>query len=272
MTGDYALEGGQSGKQRLDVLARVCAPYTNALLDRVGVPTDARCVDVGCGGGHVSQELARRASRGSVVGIDLDQTVLDLAAEASDDAGLTNLEFRHADATQLEAATYDVIYARFLLRHVPNPAAVVAVMTEALKQGGALILEDNDFRGYLWHPPSTSLERYVNVYRETVSRHGGDPDIGPTLPSLLITAGLQNVQVDAYQACGLQGDVKLITPLTLERIATTAVADRIATEDELMDLSAQLHRYAADPATLLSLPRVIQTWGRQTASHHEPKA
>ena len=58
MTDDYVLEGGKAGKQHLDVLARVCAPYANALLDQVGVPTDACCLDVGCGGGHVSQELA----------------------------------------------------------------------------------------------------------------------------------------------------------------------------------------------------------------------
>lgn len=190
MTGEYALEGGQSGKQRLDVLTRVCAPYTNTLLDRVTVPTDARCADVGCGGGHVSQELARRASRGSVVGIDLDQAVLELAAEAGADAGFTNLEFRRADATQLDAGSYDVVYARFLLRHVPSPSAVVAAMTAALKPGGALILEDNDFSGYLWHPPSTALERYVSIYRETLHRRGGNPDIAPALPSLLVNAGL----------------------------------------------------------------------------------
>ncbi len=197
------------------------------------------------------------------MGIDLGQTVLELAAKAAGDVGLTNIEFRHADATHLEAASYDVVYARSLLRHVPNPAAVVAAMAAALRPGGALILEDNDFGGYLWYPPSTALERYVNIYRETVHRRGGNSDIGPALPSLLLNAGLRHVQVVVYQACALEGEIKLITPLTLDRIANAAIAEGIATRDELADLVADLDRYAADPTTLLSLPRVVQTWGRQ---------
>lgn len=264
MTAKYSIEGGLSGKQRLDVLARVCAPYTNALLDRVGVSDRASCLDVGCGGGHVSRELARRAAHGSVVGVDLDPTVLELAAADTAAADITNLEFRRGDATQLDAASYDIVYARFLLRHVAQPSEIVAVMAQALKPGGVLIVEDNDFNGYLWHPPSRALDRYVDIYRQTVRRGGGNPDIGPTLPSLLLKAGLQDVAVAAYQACGMQGEVKLITPLTLDRIATAAVENGVTTTDEVAHLLGELNLYAADTTTLLSLPRVVQAWATKT--------
>lgn len=60
MTATYMIDGDATGKARLDVLSAVCAPGTNALLDRVGVPKAAHCLDVGCGGGHISRELARR--------------------------------------------------------------------------------------------------------------------------------------------------------------------------------------------------------------------
>lgn len=265
MTASYAIDGGHAGKQRLDVLARVCAPYTTALLDRGGVSTHARCLDVGCGGGHVSTELARRADLGSVVGIDLDATVLELAAADAAAAGITNIEFRQGDATHLDGASYDVVYARFLLRHVPDPRLVIAAMADALKPGGVLIVEDNDFSGYLWHPRSAALERYTDIYRQTVRRRGGNPDISPTLPSLLLDASLLHVEVAAYQACGLRGDVKLITPLTLERITATAIDEGVTTADEVADITAELHRYAADPTTLLSLPRVVQAWGTKTS-------
>lgn len=49
MTTGYAIAGGVAGKQRLDVLARVMAPDTMALLDRIGLREGQRCVDVGCG-------------------------------------------------------------------------------------------------------------------------------------------------------------------------------------------------------------------------------
>jgi hypothetical protein len=98
-----------------------------------------------------------------------------------------------------------------------------------------------------------------------VRRRGGNPDIGPTLPSLLLNASLQRVEVTAYQACGLRGDVKLITPLTLERITAAATDEGVTTADEVADITAAVHRYAADPTTLLSLPRVVQAWGTKTS-------
>ena len=95
----YAIEGGQAGKQRLDVLAAVMQPYTARLLDTVGVAPGSRCIDVGCGGGHVSRELARRVGpHGRVVGIDLDPDVISLASADAQREGLTNLRFEVGDA------------------------------------------------------------------------------------------------------------------------------------------------------------------------------
>ena len=134
MAARYTIEGGQAGKRRLDVLARVHGPGTAALLDRVGVAEGARCLDLGCGGGHVTRELARRAGRhGSVLGIDQDASVIELARADTAASGLANIEFRRGDASQLEGSRYDVAYARFLLSHVGDPVAVVSTVATALE-------------------------------------------------------------------------------------------------------------------------------------------
>lgn len=109
------------------------APGTIALFDRVGILEGACCVDVGCGGGHASRELARRVGeRGSVVGIDLDPDVLELATAEVSAAAITNIEFRCCDATQVEGSGYDVAYARCLLSHVADPAEVLASIVTML--------------------------------------------------------------------------------------------------------------------------------------------
>jgi 2-polyprenyl-3-methyl-5-hydroxy-6-metoxy-1,4-benzoquinol methylase len=66
-TKTYVIRGGVEGRERLRVLARVMWPTTEALLARVGTPRDARCLDIGCGGGDVTVELARRAADGFAV-------------------------------------------------------------------------------------------------------------------------------------------------------------------------------------------------------------
>src|SRR5262249_10791451 len=69
----YIIRGGQAGRERLRLLARVMWPTTRELFERVGVRPGMRCLDVGCGGGDLSLDLARLVGpRGSVVGIDLD--------------------------------------------------------------------------------------------------------------------------------------------------------------------------------------------------------
>jgi 2-polyprenyl-3-methyl-5-hydroxy-6-metoxy-1,4-benzoquinol methylase len=103
----YAIEGGRAGKARLDVLNRMMEPITARLLDRVDIPTGATCLDVGCGGGHVTLELARRVGPGGrVVGIDFDAdaVVLSLARADAAAAGMANVEFRAGDATDLDRA------------------------------------------------------------------------------------------------------------------------------------------------------------------------
>ena len=195
MTARYTIDGGYAGKQRLDLLARVCAPGTTAVLDRVGVRRGARCLDAGCGGGHVSQELARRAGGGHVVAVDLDDAVLDLAAADAAAAGIATIEFRRGDATALSEPGFDVAYARFLLSHLREPAQMVATLAAALAPAGAAVLEDVSFGGYICHPPCVAHDDWLAMYRETVRRRGGNADLGPALPSLLRDAGFENVVV-----------------------------------------------------------------------------
>ena len=76
----YAIDGGVDGKRRLNLLAEIMRPTTLALLDRVGVGDGLHCLDLGCGGGHVAIDMARRVgAAGRVVGVDFDATVIELA-------------------------------------------------------------------------------------------------------------------------------------------------------------------------------------------------
>lgn len=262
MTARYTIEGGHAGKDRLDVLARVHGPHTVELLDRVGVPVGARCLDVGCGGGHVSRELARRAgTSGSVVAIDMDATVLERGRADAAAAGIDTIEFRCGDAATIDGTPSDLAYARFLLCHVGDPVGVLASMLEALRPGGVVILEDTDFTACVSYPPCPAYERWVALYRETVRRRGGNADIGPMLPSMLFDAGVKDVGVAMHQPCALDGDVKLMSPLTLDRIGESVVTEGVATAAEVAEIGAELAEYCADLTTLMSTPRVVQSWG-----------
>jgi SAM-dependent methyltransferase len=198
---------------------------------------------------------------GSVVGIDLDPVVLDLAGAEVSALGIANVEFRCGDGEQLDGSTYDLAYARFLLSHVGKPAEVVAAMAAALEPGGVMIVEDIDFAGCICQPPCRSHDFYVEVYRETVRRRGGNADLGPMLPSLLRGAGLERVGVAVSQACGLKGEAKLLPTLSLALIVDAVVSEGVATALEVEQAVAELYDHAANPTTLMGMPRVVQAWG-----------
>jgi SAM-dependent methyltransferase len=267
----YILEGGAAGKARLDVLASVMQPVTGALLLRAGVMTGDRCVDVGCGGGHVTRELARLVGpSGSALGIDLDAEVIALARNDADLAGLQNIAFHIGEATSIPEGRYDVAFARFLLSHVPDPGAVLSAMVNSLAPGGLVILEDTDFACGLCYPQCSAYDRLCELVRETVRRRGGNAEIGPALPSLIRQAGIAQVALGVSQPAALTGEVKFLMQLTLERIRDSILEERLATPPALERLHAELRGYCEDPTTLMGVPRVIQVWGRKRPS--DPQA
>jgi SAM-dependent methyltransferase len=260
----YVIRGGLEGRERLRVLARVMWPTTSQLFDAIGIAPDARCLDLGCGGGDVTFELARLVPEGRAVGTDLDEAKVAMATDEAAGAGLTNVEFRCDDVMQppRDGQLFDVIYARFLLTHLTDPARAVACARSRLAPGGVIIVEDIDFTGHFCHPPSDAFWRYVDWYSQAVQARGADPNIGPRLPELLLDAGLVDVGVNVVQPAGTSGEVKLIGPITLEAIADAVLEERIATHDQLTSAVDELYEFATTDGTFMSLPRIVQAWGR----------
>jgi SAM-dependent methyltransferase len=248
----------------LDVLSSVMEQATTSLLLRAGVMPGDRCVDVGCGGGNVSRQLAGLVGpRGSVLGVDLDSEVLALARHDVERDGLMNVRFHVGDATIIPGQLYDVAYTRFVLSHVGDPAAVLFAMVASLAPGGLVIVEDTDFSGNFCYPDCSAYRRLGELARETVRRRGGNADIGPALPSLLRAAGIEEVAVSVAQPTGLGGDVKGLMLLTLERIWQSILEEGVASPADLEQIDAQLRDFCDDPTTVMSVPRVVQAWGRK---------
>lgn len=264
-TKHYAIRGGMKGRERLRVLARAMHASTTSLIDRLGLRNGMTCLDVGCGGGDVTRELARRvAPAGRAVGIDIDETTLELARQESKTAGIDNVEFRKADIRTHELeARFDVVYTRFLLTHLSDPDRVVARLVRHLEPGGCLAVEDIDFSGsYTW-PESDAYLRFHDLYCAVVRRRGGDPELGKRVPLLLANNGLENVEMHIVQPMGLRGEVKLLHAITMENIAEAVLKDGLASGAVIEATVEELYRVAADPNTVAGLPRVVQAWGRR---------
>jgi 2-polyprenyl-6-hydroxyphenyl methylase/3-demethylubiquinone-9 3-methyltransferase len=97
-------------------------------------------LDVGCGGGILSESMARAGAR--VLGIDLSQAVLDVAELHAAEAGI-DVGYRAVAAADLaleRPAAFDVVTCMELLEHVPEPAAMLASLAALAKPGGDIVI------------------------------------------------------------------------------------------------------------------------------------
>ena len=261
----YPIRGGKEGKRRLDLLARVMLPTSMQLLDRVGLIRGMKCLDVGCGGGHVAISMARIVGpEGRVIGTDTDAEIVALARKDAEAAKVANVTFQQLDAcARLWHEEFDLAYARFLLSHLNEPENCLAAMVEVCLPGGTIVIEDTDFAGSFCYPTCAAYERYKKLYQKLVQRRGGDPNLGPKLPAMFRQAGIQRVELNVIQPAHIHGEGKLMAPLTMSRISDALTAEGFATESEAQRILTELNHAAADCETVSVYRGSFQVWGKR---------
>lgn len=109
-------------------------------IDRLAPLTDRRVIDVGCGGGLLTEGMARRGAQ--VIGIDMGQAPLGVARLHQHESGL-DIDYRQATAEQLAAeqtGRYDTVTCMEMLEHVPDPAATIAACARLASDKGYVFL------------------------------------------------------------------------------------------------------------------------------------
>jgi SAM-dependent methyltransferase len=110
-------------------VALVGSPFGQMAMDRLGSIVGARVLDIGCGSGDTTIELARRVGEdGHVLGVDIAPTMIDRAIARAEELGVASVEFLVADvqAAPLETASFDAAFSQFGVMFFEDPLAAFA--------------------------------------------------------------------------------------------------------------------------------------------------
>src|SRR5262249_50212146 len=138
------------------------------------LPPDADILDVGCGPGTITSDLAVLSAHGRVVGVDAAADVLAEARTAARGRNLANVSFETGDVYHLAfpEGSFDVVHAHQLLQHLSDPVAALAEMSRVCRPGGIVAARDSDYAGMFWYPESEGLTDWLALYRRVATAIG----------------------------------------------------------------------------------------------------
>jgi SAM-dependent methyltransferase len=215
---------------------------------------DARVLDVGCGPGTITADLAVQVPDGEVIGIDAAGDVLTLARQEADRRGLSNVRFEVGDTYHLgfEDDTFDVVHAHQVLQHLTDPVAALREMRRVGRPGGLVAARDADYGGFFWFPDDPELTEWQALYRDVARALGGEPDAGRHMLAWARQAGFAAVEASGSSWCYTGRDDRTWWGTSwAERLTESPFGDR-AVEHGL--------------ATRAGLERLAQAWRRWAAS------
>jgi SAM-dependent methyltransferase len=174
-------------QRRLAALNRLTNPSFLNFLQLHGAQS---ILEVGSGLGILTREVALRCPLAEVVGVEFSAAQLARAQ-----AGMPNLRFVQGDAHDLQFAndSFDVVYCRWVLEHVADPARVLQQMRRVARPGGRVFVEENDIGVEFHDPPTPAFSELWGKVVLLQHKLGGDGLIGRKLFRLCKQAGLREL-------------------------------------------------------------------------------
>ncbi|MGH7318022.1 MAG: class I SAM-dependent methyltransferase, partial [Candidatus Rokuibacteriota bacterium] len=252
--------------ERLGIQGEAMAPDAAIMLDRIGVGSGWRCLDLGCGPGGITDLLSARVGpTGRVVGLDADPVFLGYARERARERGLSNVEFVRGDAyrTGLPRGSFDLVHVRFVAGTAGEPAGLLQEAIRLTRPGGFVGFQEADISTLNCYPPHPAWDRLKGALEQAFVCVGADVRLAQRLYQLVRNAGLEDVHYRPFMVGIRSGDPMTdYLPATVESVRGTLLDKRLIAPNELEAALAACRAHLADPDTVFTTYTVAQVWGR----------
>ncbi|MCX4716972.1 methyltransferase domain-containing protein [Streptomyces virginiae] len=222
-----------------------------------------RVLDVGCGPGTITADLAELvAPGGHVTAVDAAEDVLEQArahAAARDLGDVVSFATADVHALDFPDDSFDVVHAHQVLQHVGDPVRALREMRRVCRPGGIVAARDADYAAMTWYPATPGLDGWLDLYRRVARANGGEPDAGRHLRAWARQAGFTDVSSSASAWCfATPEETAWWSTLWADRTQASAYAANATggghtTDAELAAVAEAWHAWGADPDAWFSV-------------------
>jgi SAM-dependent methyltransferase len=213
----------------------------------------ARVLDVGCGPGTITADLATRVAPGAVIGVEPTPGPLEDARAHAAAVGVENVTFAVGDVYALDFPddAFDVVHAHQVLQHLGDPVAALREMLRVCAPDGVVAARDADYAAMTWYPADPRLDHWLTICRAVAHGNGAEPDAGRRMLAWANAAGAAGVTASASVWCYATADDRAwwggmwADRILTSAITTQAIAGGHADEAELRAISAAWRAWAA---------------------------
>ncbi|WP_459798745.1 class I SAM-dependent methyltransferase [Herbidospora sp. RD11066] len=213
-------------------------------------------LDVGCGPGTITADLASRVAHVTATEIGPDE--LDLARAEAERRGTPNVTFEVADVHALPYPDkrFDVVHAHQVLQHVADP---VQALREMGRVAGLVAARDSDYGAFTWFPALPELDEWLALYYSVARLNDGEPQAGRRMLSWARAAGFTDIEVSTSTWTYANPDDRAFwggmwaDRVVKSSLGRQALANGIATETDLRRIADGWLTWAADPDGFLSI-------------------
>lgn len=214
-----------------------------------------RLLDVGCGPGSITVEMAERIGDGVVVAFDAEPGVIDHAIGLARDRNVTNVEFMVANAYAMPYPddAFDAAHAHQVLQHVADPVRVIEEMRRVVRPGGVVAARDADYGTMVHTPEQGGMVAWRELYSVVARRIGAEPNGGRMLSQWFPAAGLADVRLSSSTWTFATPDRRRWwannwrNRLLNARLGQLAQEFGLATKDEIEWMAEAWDRWADEP-------------------------
>ncbi|MBI5867107.1 MAG: methyltransferase domain-containing protein [candidate division Zixibacteria bacterium] len=260
---DYVLGTHDEEIQRLGLQHRVWRPRALDAWRRAGFTVGQTLMDVGCGPGYASLDLAGIVGpAGHIIACDRSRRFLDALEAARDHLGIDNITTHELDLSEaaLPASGLDGAWCRWVFAFVKNPRSLLSRVAAAIRPGGVAVFHEYfNYASWRFTPRSSELEEFVQAAMKSWRADGGEPDIGLDLPVWLRELGFEidtlKPIIDVVPATNFVWQ----WPVTFVEVALHRLVDlKHLTPERSHAISKALADATADPRTLMVTPAVLE--------------